>query len=79
IHDYAQMRSWLGAGWRPVWMALLVLVAAWHSWLGVQVVIEDYLHRKAVKNAALMLSSFIHGVVAVAAVFAVVKTALIGL
>ena len=34
-------------GWNAPLLLLLSLVAAWHSQLGVQVVIEDYVHGTA--------------------------------
>jgi succinate dehydrogenase / fumarate reductase membrane anchor subunit len=78
LPSFAQdvVRGWIGSGWTPVWLTLLVLVLAHHSVSGVQVVIEDYVHGKAIKLAALLASQFAHGIVAVACVFAIVKVAL---
>ena len=59
---------------RPVNALLLLLLSvtmAWHSYLGVQVVIEDYVHGHALKIASLVLSRFAHVVLAVAAVYAI--------
>ncbi len=70
------VRGWMRSGLTPVWLTLLVLVLCHHSVSGLQVVIEDYVHGKALKIAALLASQFAHGVVAVACVFAVVKVAL---
>ena len=39
---------------------LLVFTLAWHSKLGVQVVIEDYVHAKGAKTTLLLLSTFMH-------------------
>ena len=64
---------------RPVNGVLLLLLAvtlAWHSYLGVQVVIEDYMHGAGSKLAALVLSRFLHTVLAVAAVYAILKIGL---
>jgi succinate dehydrogenase / fumarate reductase membrane anchor subunit len=70
------VRAWLGSGWTPVWMILLIICAAWHSMLGVQVIIEDYVPRTSVKTVALVVLKFLHAIAGVAAVFAVLKVAL---
>jgi succinate dehydrogenase / fumarate reductase membrane anchor subunit len=76
--DYLTVRAWMGAGWTPVFLVLLVGTLAYHSWLGVQVVIEDYVHTKGAKVAALTGSSFVHAIVGAASVFAVLKIAFQG-
>ena len=43
-HDYTTVVTWLGQKWTAVLLAVLVAIAAWHSHLGVQVVLEDYAH-----------------------------------
>lgn len=76
---HAEVASWISDGWTPVFLVLLVLSLAYHSALGVQVVIEDYVHAKPVKIAALLASNFLHVLLAVAGVFAVLKIAFQGL
>ena len=64
---------------RPVNSILLLLLSvtmAYHSYLGVQVVIEDYVHAPGLKLAALILSRFAHILLAVVAVFAILKIGL---
>ncbi len=68
------------AGWvhRPVTSVLLILfvaAAAYHSFLGVQVVVEDYVTGKGSRVAALMASAFAHTGLTVAAVFSILKIA----
>jgi succinate dehydrogenase / fumarate reductase membrane anchor subunit len=61
---------------QPVNALLLLLLSismAWHSYLGVQVVIEDYVHGHGLKIASLLLSRFAHVVLAIAAIFAILK------
>lgn len=77
--DYLTLRAWISEGWAPVLLGLLLLVLSYHSSLGVQVVIEDYVSDNAKKFVALLASRFIHALVAAAGVFAVVKVALVPL
>lgn len=76
LQSYDAVRGWLGQPWVAVLAILLVLTLAWHSKLGVQVVIEDYVHGKGAKTTMLLLSTFVHVAAAVAAVFAVLLVAL---
>jgi succinate dehydrogenase / fumarate reductase, membrane anchor subunit len=74
--DYATVTRWIGAGMHPVLLALTLLIAAWHAWLGVQVVIEDYVHGFLPKTLALLSSLFLHVLVAVSGLYAVLRIAL---
>ena len=56
-----------------VLLALLSITMAYHSYLGVQVVIEDYVHAPGLKISALILSRFAHVFLAAAALFAILK------
>lgn len=72
--SYAPVVEWVG---QPITSVLLVLTAAaalHHSYLGVQVVVEDYVHG-ATKVAVLVLSAFVHVVLAVAAVVSILRVA----
>jgi succinate dehydrogenase / fumarate reductase membrane anchor subunit len=76
LQSYEDVRGWLGQPWVAVLTILLVITLAWHSKLGVQVVIEDYVQGKGAKTFLLLLSMFVHVAAAVAAVFAVLLLAL---
>jgi succinate dehydrogenase / fumarate reductase membrane anchor subunit len=56
-----------------VLLALLGLTACYHSYLGVQVVIEDYLHGPGAKLAALIASRFGHALAAAVAVYSILR------
>lgn len=70
--------AWIGAGVHPVLLALALVLAIWHSWLGVQVVIEDYVHGFLAKTCSLLLSSCVHGLLVASALYAVLRIALRG-
>jgi succinate dehydrogenase / fumarate reductase membrane anchor subunit len=74
--DHAAISAWVASGWNPVWLSLTVLLAAWHSWLGVQMVVEDYVHGALTKTLTLLLSSFAHALLAASGVYAVLRVAL---
>ncbi len=59
-----------------VLMSLLCLTVAYHSWLGVQVVIEDYMHSAGIKIFSLIASRFAHAFIAIASVYAVLRIGL---
>jgi len=76
LTSYAAMAGWMGSPWIALLTMLLVITLALHSQLGVQVVIEDYVHGKGAKTFLLLLSTFVHFAAAVAAIFAVLLMAL---
>jgi succinate dehydrogenase / fumarate reductase membrane anchor subunit len=72
--DYATVHAWVHQSWTAVLLVLFLGLACWHSKLGMQVVIEDYVHGSA-KTIALILSTFAHTLIAAASIFAVLKVA----
>jgi succinate dehydrogenase membrane anchor subunit len=72
--DYTTVHGWIAHGWTALILSLVIGVATWHSQLGVQVIIEDYVH-SGVKTVALVFSSFAHTLVGAAAIFATLRIA----
>ena len=72
---HATVVAWMSQSWTALLLIIFVLVAAWHSRLGVQVVVEDYVHGPGAKTLTLVLVSFAHVLIAAAGVFAVLKVA----
>jgi len=72
--EHVTVISWIAQSWTALLLILFILVATWHSQLGVRVVIEDYVHGGA-KTLTLVLITFVHALVAAAGVFAVLKVA----
>ena len=78
LNDYAAVTIWIASGWNPVWLALLLLALCWHSRLGVQVVIEDYVHTPALKFTVLLFNSGVHLLLLAGGLYALLRLALRG-
>jgi len=73
---HADALVFIGAPFNSVLLMLLVVTMSYHSILGVQVVIEDYVHGHGLKLASLIISRFAHTFLAVAAIYAIIKIGL---
>ncbi len=73
--DFVTLVSWIGGTWTASLLTLFVIIASWHSSLGMQVIIEDYVHDHGLKTVSLVLSGFVHALLAAGGVFAVLRIA----
>jgi succinate dehydrogenase / fumarate reductase, membrane anchor subunit len=56
--DQAAITQWLGAPFTLGALSLTLIAAFYHAALGLQVVVEDYIHAKAVKVTLILLIQF---------------------
>jgi succinate dehydrogenase / fumarate reductase membrane anchor subunit len=54
-------------------LLLFIIGSAWHMKIGMQVVIEDYVHNEKLKLASIMANGFFSALVALASVYAILK------
>jgi succinate dehydrogenase / fumarate reductase membrane anchor subunit len=74
--DHADIAAFIRAPLNSIMLLLTVLTLCYHSQLGVQMVVEDYVHSAGLKVATLIASTFAHLALAAAGAFAVLKIAL---
>ena len=72
---YAETVAWLGSPGVAVLMIALIIATFYHAALGLQVVIEDYVHHEGVKLVTLLGVKLLASLLAIAALFAVLKLA----
>ncbi|TMJ51071.1 MAG: succinate dehydrogenase, hydrophobic membrane anchor protein [Alphaproteobacteria bacterium] len=54
-------------------LLLFIVASAWHMKIGMQVVIEDYVHNEKLKLAGIMANNFFSFAVALASIYALLK------
>ncbi len=69
-HDYTTVVTWMAQKWSAVLLIIFIALAAWHSHLGVTVVLEDYV-KGATRTFWIVVSRIAHIFAAFAMVFAV--------
>jgi succinate dehydrogenase / fumarate reductase membrane anchor subunit len=69
---YADIVAWIGHPINAILLILLVGVVLNHSLLGIQVVVEDYVHASGAKVTTLLLLKFAHFLIGVAAVYSII-------
>jgi len=74
--DHKNVTTWLASPLAAVPMLLLIASTFWHLKLGLQVVIEDYVHEEGLRLFSIVLLNFFTLAAAALAVFAVLKIAL---
>ncbi len=70
---YGSTVAWLARPVNAVLLSSFVLTLLYHSKLGVQVVIEDYVSSSALKVGGLLFSVFVHLLLAIAGVISILR------
>ena len=71
--DHATVAAWIGSPFTALMFILLIVATFHHAQLGLQVVIEDYVHAEAGKVALIILVKFAAAVLGLASVLAVLR------
>ena len=75
--DLGTVQAALARPWNAVAFALFALAMFWHSKLGLQVVIEDYVHVRSAEIVLQFLVTFLCALGALASLYAIARVALL--
>jgi succinate dehydrogenase / fumarate reductase membrane anchor subunit len=74
--EYSVVLPWVAQPWHAILLILLLLTLLLHSNLGLQIVVEDYVHGGAERVITLVVIRLLHVVLAVAGTYALVVISL---
>ncbi len=75
--DYPTVVAWVGSPLNTALLVILLVSVFYHAILGLQVVIEDYIHREWLKHALLLSMNFALILLGVVAVISVLRIAFV--
>lgn len=70
--DYSSVTDWLSSPIQASLLAIYLAAIFYHSQLGLQVVVEDYIHHEGMKMALLITFQLVNILLAVASIFSVI-------
>jgi succinate dehydrogenase / fumarate reductase membrane anchor subunit len=76
-YDFGALHAWLASAWVAIPMILLIASVFYHFRLGLQVLIEDYVHGES-RVALMLLLTFFTIATAAIAIFSILRIALAG-
>ena len=75
--DLGQVHAVFSRPYNAILMALFAVALFWHAKLGIQVVIEDYVHNRAAELVLLVLNILLCSLGALASLYAIARIALL--
>jgi succinate dehydrogenase / fumarate reductase membrane anchor subunit len=69
--SYGELMSWFQSPITAVLLMLTIISVAYHSKLGIEVIVEDYVHNKGIKTLVLVSSTLMHFFLLALGVFSV--------
>ncbi|MGX2041424.1 succinate dehydrogenase, hydrophobic membrane anchor protein [Methylocaldum sp. MU1018] len=76
--DYQQVVRWIATPWNGILMLSFIIVAFYHATLGVQVVMEDYIHIDWLKMLGILGMKLVFAFLALASLYATLRIMFMG-
>ncbi|MGH8551187.1 MAG: succinate dehydrogenase, hydrophobic membrane anchor protein [Methylococcales bacterium] len=76
--DYRTIVEWIASPWNTVLLISSIIAVFYHALLGVQVIIEDYVHGEWIKIAGILATKLILIFYALAALYATFRIVMLG-
>lgn len=73
--DLETARGIIARPWNTIIFAVFLVSMFWHAKLGLQIVIEDYVHTRSLEITAHFLNNFLCGLGAIASLYAIARIA----
>jgi succinate dehydrogenase / fumarate reductase membrane anchor subunit len=74
--DLLAVQAAIARPWNAIGLGAFVLALFWHAKLGIQVVIEDYVHARALELALLVLNALLCTLGALVSIYAIARISL---
>ncbi len=71
--EYGEVLDWIKDPWNSILLLSFIIVVAYHALLGLQVVIEDYVHTDWIKIFALLGTKLVFSFLGLAALYATLR------
>ncbi len=75
--DYLEVMVWVGTPFNTVLLVTLIVTAVYHAILGLQVVIEDYVHKTCQRIILINAMRVILSIIGLAIVWAIIRVGLV--
>ncbi|MCI4566491.1 succinate dehydrogenase, hydrophobic membrane anchor protein [Lysobacter sp. CFH 32150] len=76
--DLDSVRAAIARPWNAIFLSVFAVALFWHAKLGIQVVIEDYVHTRGTEITLHLANTFLCAVGALASLYAIGRIALLG-
>lgn|SRR5690554_4512809 len=76
--NYEQVVRWIATPWNSIFMLSFIILVFYHAMLGLQVVMEDYIHTEWLKMLSILGMKLVFSFLALASIYATLRIVFMG-